>query len=57
MADKQKAAKGTGTSINIDLSEHPDLLEKIRKAADADDRPSSVWIRRKLIALGDQLFK
>jgi hypothetical protein len=57
MPEKQKAPKGQGASINLDLSEHADLLAKIRKAADDDDRPASVWLRRKLIALGEQLFK
>ncbi len=57
MAEKQKAAKGEGQSVNLDLSDYPNLLAKIREAAKADDRPASVWLRRKLIALGDQLFK
>ena len=56
MAEK-KADKGSGTSLNLDMSEHVELLAKIRKAADDDDRPASVWLRRKLIALGDSLFK
>ena len=57
MAKEEKAAKGSGSSITLDFSEHIDLLAKIRKAADDDDRPASVWLRRKLIALGEQLFK
>ena len=50
MAEK-KAEKGSGTNINLDLSDHADLLAKIRKAADEDDRPPSVWLRRKLLQL------
>ena len=53
----EKAPKGTGDSLNLDFSDHTDLLGKIRQAAAADDRPASVWLRRKLIALGDSLFK
>jgi hypothetical protein len=57
MAKEEKAPKGSGSSINLDFSEHADLLAKIRKAADDDDRPASVWLRRKLIALGTKLFE
>ncbi len=54
---QEKKEKGSGVSINIDFSENADLLAQIRTAAEEDDRPASVWLRRKLIALGDQLFK
>lgn len=49
-----RSPKGEGTSINVDLSDHLPLLDKIRTAADADDRPASVWLRRKLIALDSE---
>ena len=53
----EKKEKGSGTNITIDLSDHADLIKKIREAAEADDRPPSVWLRRKLISLGDKLFQ
>ena len=57
MANEKKAPRGEGTAINIDLSEYPELLAKIKEAAWKDDRPPSVWLRRKLIQLGEGLFK
>lgn len=59
MADKpatpaskpSRSPKGEGTSLNVDFTDHPDLLKAIREAADADDRPASVWLRRRIVAL------
>ena len=49
-----RKAKGTGTSVSSDLKKHPALLEKIRLAADADDRNISSWLRRRLAELDRQ---
>jgi hypothetical protein len=46
MADKKP--KGEGTNVTLDFSFDPELMAKIRAAADADDRPVSVWLRRKV---------
>ena len=49
-----RKAKGTGTSVFADLKKHPALLDKIRLAADADDRNISSWLRRRLVELDRQ---
>jgi len=48
----KKAAKGSGTTITIDLKDYPDLLAKIRNVAKADDREPSKWLRRRVVKLG-----
>jgi hypothetical protein len=57
VANEKKAPRGEGTAINIDLSDYPALLDSIREAAKKDDRPPSVWLRRKLVQLDEELFK
>ena len=52
----KKAAKGSGTSITLDLKDYPDLLTRIRQAAKADDREPSKWLRRQIVKL-DQAMK
>ena len=47
----KKAAKGSGTSITLDLKDYPDLLTRIRQAAKADDREPSKWLRRQIVKL------
>ena len=47
----KKAAKGSGTTISIDLKDHPELLASIRNAAKADDREVSKWLRRRIVKL------
>ena len=54
MADPKipkKAAKGSGTSITLDMKDYPDLLTRIRNAAKADDREPSKWLRRQIVKL------
>jgi hypothetical protein len=46
-----RAAKGTGTQVSAELKDHPDLLAKIRAAAQADDREVSNYLRRRLVEL------
>ena len=52
----KKAAKGSGTSITLDMKDHADLLTRIRQAAKADDREPSKWLRRQIVKL-DQAMK
>ena len=52
----RRGERGTGSTITIDLSEYPDLLEKIRDAAKADDREPSKWVRRQIMLLGPGFF-
>ena len=47
----KKAAKGSGTTISIELKDHPELLASIRNAAKADDREVSKFLRRRLVQL------
>ena len=47
----KKAAKGSGTSITLDLKDYPDLLESLRATAKADDREVSKWLRRRIVKL------
>jgi len=47
----KKAAKGSGTSITLDMKDHADLLGRIREAAKADDREVSKWLRRRIVKL------
>jgi hypothetical protein len=54
---RSRGERGTGTTITIDLSEYPELLEKIRDAAKADDREASKWLRRRIVQLGKALFE
>ena len=49
----KKAAKGSGTSITLDLKDYPDILTVIREAAKADDREVSKWLRRRIVRLHD----
>ena len=44
-----RAAKGTGTTITIDLKEFPAVLEHIRKESAKDDREPSKWLRRRIV--------
>lgn len=46
-----RSPKGEGSTINVDLSEHAEILGAIRKAAHEDDRPASAWLRRRIVAL------
>ena len=48
---RSRGERGSGTTITIDLTEYPELLEEIRKAAKADDREPSKWLRRRLVTL------
>lgn len=49
MAEKStRGPKGSGTSITVELKDNPDLLAKIREAAEQDERHPSVWLRRRL---------
>jgi hypothetical protein len=52
----KRGERGTGTTITIDLTELPELLAKIKAAAQADDREPSKWVRRRLVQLGATLF-
>lgn len=52
----RRGERGTGSTITIDLGEYPDLLEKIRDAAKADDREPSKWVRRQIMLLGSGFF-
>lgn len=52
--DTAAPEKKEGTSIVIDLSGRTDILQQIKKEAEADDRPASVYLRRKIIAIYDQ---
>lgn len=58
VAAKQRGAKGTGTTLTIDLKDHPVLLEAIRGAAQKDDREPSRWLRKRLLKIDEegQLF-
>ncbi len=47
----KKAAKGSGTSITLDLKDYPDLLASLRATAKADDREVSKWLRRRIVKL------
>ncbi len=47
----KKAAKGSGTSITLDMKDYPELLSRIRSAAKADDREPSKWLRRQIVKL------
>jgi hypothetical protein len=47
MADKKQ--RGEGLNVTLDFSSDPELMAKIRAAAEADDRPTSVWLRRKVV--------
>ena len=49
----KKAAKGSGTSITLDLKDYPDLLTRIRAVAKADDREPSKWLRRQIVKLDE----
>lgn len=53
---RQRGERGSGSTITIDLSDHPDLLAKIRAAAKNDDREPSKWLRRVIVRLGTTLF-
>ena len=53
---RSRGERGSGTTITIDLTEYPELLEKIRNAAKADDREPSNWLRRKIVQLEASLF-
>jgi hypothetical protein len=46
-----RATKGTGTTVQADLKDHPQLLEAIRISAKADDREVSNWLKRRLVKL------
>lgn len=52
-----RVARGTGTTIAIELKDYPDLLEDIRDRARADDREPSKWLRRRIIQNADVLLK
>lgn len=49
-----RGERGTGTSLSIELKDNAALLEKIRKAAKADDREPSKWLRRRLTQLDEE---
>lgn len=53
---RSRGERGTGSTITIDLTEHPELLAKIREAAKEDDREPSKWLRRRIVMLGGVLF-
>ena len=54
----KRGERGTGSTITIDLTEYPELLDKIRKAAKSDDREPSKWLRRMIVNFdnGGMLF-
>jgi hypothetical protein len=52
-ATKKRGPLGTGTSVSVDLKDHPTVLNKIRAAAKADDRNVSNWLRRRLVYLDE----
>jgi hypothetical protein len=52
-AAKKRGPAGAGTSISADLKDHPNVLNKIRAAAKADDRNVSNWLRRRLVYLDE----
>ena len=49
----KKAAKGSGTSITLDMKDYADMLGRIREAAKADDREVSKWLRRRIVKLDE----
>jgi hypothetical protein len=53
---RARGERGTGSTITIDLSEEPTLLNDIRDAARKDDREPSKWLRRQIIKRRDTLF-
>lgn len=51
-----RVARGTGTTIAIELKDYPELLDSIRERAKADDREPSKWLRRRIIQNADLLL-
>ena len=49
----EKAKRGEGHTITIDLKDYPQLLAKIKEAAKADDREPSKLLRRRLVQLDE----
>lgn len=47
----ERGPKGSGTTVSVNLAEYAGLLDRIREAAQLDDREVSNWLRRRLIAL------
>lgn len=52
----KRGERGTGTTITIDLTDQPELLADIKKAAKADDREPSKWLRRRIVLLRDEIL-
>ena len=46
---RQRGERGSGTTITIDLSGQPELLQQIRDKAKADDREPSKYLRRQIL--------
>jgi hypothetical protein len=51
---RSRGERGSGTTITIDLSDQSELLAEIRKAAKADDREPSNFLRRCIVLLHSQ---